>query len=640
MSDVEVLLTVGKLDASLALLTTQDHHVIEFPTMLLPDHVKAGSIVKLCVSQNLEEEKRQRRLFKDIQMKILEKYGTQKPKAPVLKIVNVTQTSCVLAWDPLSLGSARLKSLILYRQGIRSMVIPSPLKTTTTKISGLSVDTDYEFQLKLSTTSGQYWSEKIRMHTHKMTDMTGITVCLGPLDPLQNISDEQIAYSLQKIGARPMQKHAAIDTTHFVTNEVDNEDDPELARAKSSNIPIVRPEWVRACEVERRIVGVRGFYLDADPGILKSYQFPKINASKVKFADKAETLGDNKEGETEKETEDVRGEEHTKREGDEIKEQETKMEVTEAKKDLSEKDKLKQGSEAATETTTEVKDEIVQNEQDVSGGKNEEESAQVSGSEEKETRETEPGADKKIQDSEDSSVTQVENARSEPGEPKETAFEEKVDASKEEKATNPEEVEEAVIEAEPVTKKDVSEDIPAVAEGGATIETKPEEANDGIVEHKEEASEVSEEKSDSTNMDAVGAVEEKPGGMNEEANEASERKSDDARTEANETSEGKSDDTRIEVDATQIQEPKTEVISESRAEESAKETESEIPEIQPSETQDNADSSHPKTESQEPTSEPTSNNPTLTPTPGTGGGSGSSSGSSKKNKKKNKNKKK
>nr|4IN3_A Chain A, Chitin biosynthesis protein CHS5 [Saccharomyces cerevisiae]4IN3_C Chain C, Chitin biosynthesis protein CHS5 [Saccharomyces cerevisiae] len=76
MSSVDVLLTVGKLDASLALLTTQDHHVIEFPTVLLPENVKAGSIIKMQVSQNLEEEKKQRNHFKSIQAKILEKYGT------------------------------------------------------------------------------------------------------------------------------------------------------------------------------------------------------------------------------------------------------------------------------------------------------------------------------------------------------------------------------------------------------------------------------------------------------------------------------------------------------------------------------------------------------------------------------------
>ncbi|CAI4662747.1 BAM_G0037900.mRNA.1.CDS.1 [Saccharomyces cerevisiae] len=293
MSSVDVLLTVGKLDASLALLTTQDHHVIEFPTVLLPENVKAGSIIKMQVSQNLEEEKKQRNHFKSIQAKILEKYGTHKPESPVLKIVNVTQTSCVLAWDPLKLGSAKLKSLILYRKGIRSMVIPNPFKVTTTKISGLSVDTPYEFQLKLITTSGTLWSEKVILRTHKMTDMSGITVCLGPLDPLKEISDLQISQCLSHIGARPLQRHVAIDTTHFVCNDLDNEEsNEELIRAKHNNIPIVRPEWVRACEVEKRIVGVRGFYLDADQNILKNYTFPPVNEEELSYSKENEQVAE------------------------------------------------------------------------------------------------------------------------------------------------------------------------------------------------------------------------------------------------------------------------------------------------------------------------------------------------------------
>ena len=297
MSSVDVLLTVGKLDASLALLTTQDHHVIEFPTVLLPENVKAGSIIKMQVSQNLEEERKQRNHFKSIQAKILEKYGTHKPENPVLKIVNVTQTSCVLAWEPLKLGSAKLKSLILYRKGIRSMVIPNPFKVTTTKISGLSVDTPYEFQLKLLTTSGTLWSEKIILRTHKMTDMSGITVCLGPLDPLKEISGSQVSQCLSHIGARPLQRHVAIDTTHFVCNDLDNEEsDEELMKAKHNNIPIVRPEWVRACEVEKRIVGVRGFYLDADQSILKSYIFPPINEEEVSNSKENETVPEDIKG--------------------------------------------------------------------------------------------------------------------------------------------------------------------------------------------------------------------------------------------------------------------------------------------------------------------------------------------------------
>ncbi|CAI4046838.1 Chs5p SKDI_12G3610 [Saccharomyces kudriavzevii IFO 1802] len=303
MSSVDVLLTVGKLDASLALLTTQDHHVIEFPTVLLPENVKAGSIIKMQVSQNLEEERKQRKHFKSIQAKILEKYGTHKPESPVLKSVNVTQTSCVLAWEPLKLGSAKLKSLILYRKGIRSMVIPNPFKVTTTKISGLSVDTPYEFQLKLTTTSGTLWSEKIILRTRKMTDMSGITVCLGPLDSLKEISDAQISQCLSHIGARPLQRRVAIDTTHFVCNDLDNEEsNEELMKAKHNNIPIVRPEWVRACEVEKRIVGVRGFYLDADQSILKDYTFPPVNEKELANSNDDETVPvtavENKEPET------------------------------------------------------------------------------------------------------------------------------------------------------------------------------------------------------------------------------------------------------------------------------------------------------------------------------------------------------
>jgi hypothetical protein len=53
-----------------------------------------------------------------------------------------------------------------------------------------------------------------------------------------------------------------IDTTHFVCTEGRGRD---WERAVEMNIPVVRPEWVEGCEREGRIVGVRGYYLDANP---------------------------------------------------------------------------------------------------------------------------------------------------------------------------------------------------------------------------------------------------------------------------------------------------------------------------------------------------------------------------------------
>ncbi|CEP21539.1 CHS5 [Cyberlindnera jadinii] len=266
---VEVSLTVGKLDASLALLLTKDHHLIEFPTILLPDGVNAGSVVTIKCEQDLEQEKEEKRIFQETQDKILELFGTNEPKAPVLKLKNVTQTSAVLEWDPVDLGSASIKSLSLYKNGSRLGQIPNPLVTTTTKLSGLQIDAGYEFHLRLSTTAGVYESEHLEVQTHKMTDLSGITVCIGQIDPKEGVTLEDIEHSLKTIGAKPSQTEVKVDTTHFVTTVGVGE---QWQKATDSNIPVVRPEWLKACETERRIVGVRNFYLNADPRFLETYK--------------------------------------------------------------------------------------------------------------------------------------------------------------------------------------------------------------------------------------------------------------------------------------------------------------------------------------------------------------------------------
>ena len=59
-----------------------------------------------------------------------------------------------------------------------------------------------------------------------------------------------------------MVENVRIDTTHFVCTEGRGH---QWERALEMNIPVVRPEWVEGCEREGRIVGVRGYYLNADP---------------------------------------------------------------------------------------------------------------------------------------------------------------------------------------------------------------------------------------------------------------------------------------------------------------------------------------------------------------------------------------
>ncbi|KAI9846054.1 MAG: Chitin synthase, class 5 [Thelocarpon superellum] len=253
-----ISLTVGKVDAGVAVLLTQDKRLIEFPSILLPPHITSGSIVDITVARNLTSEIESQAAFTSLQNDIFTTFGQRSPSPPTLRCRNATQTSVVLEWDPIDLATADLRSLSLYRNGSKAGTIPRPQETRSTKISGLAIDTEYTFHLVLRTSAGTYSSERLQVKTHKMTDLSGITVTPGVLPtPLR----QSLEKAVQRIGAK-MSDTVRIDTTHFVCTEGRGE---QWEKAVEGNIPVVRPEWLEGCEREGRIVGVRGYYLNADP---------------------------------------------------------------------------------------------------------------------------------------------------------------------------------------------------------------------------------------------------------------------------------------------------------------------------------------------------------------------------------------
>ena len=213
-------------------------------------------------------------MFNTLQERILNKYGLASPAAPNLRLRGATQTSVVLEWDPIQLETSSLRSLSLYRNNSKAGNIPRPLDMFSTKISGLAVDSEYSFHLVLRTSGGTYASNTLNIRTHKMTDLTGIVVTPGVLP--QQLRDS-LEVAVERIGAR-MADSVRIDTTHFVCTEGRGRD---WDRAVEMNIPVVRPEWVEGCEREGKIVGVRGYYLDAKPKDRQVGSNPAINAGTV-----------------------------------------------------------------------------------------------------------------------------------------------------------------------------------------------------------------------------------------------------------------------------------------------------------------------------------------------------------------------
>lgn len=208
------------------------------------------------MSRNLSSERAAAQKFAELQSDLFSTFGQATPSAPVLRCRNVTQTSVVLEWDPVSLATAELRTLSLYRNGSKAGNIPRDKLST--KISGLQVDHEYTFHLVLRTSAGTYSSERLTIMTQKLTDLTGITITPGVMaQPLRDSLEETV----KQVGAKLIDT-VRIDTTHFVCTEGRGQ---AWEKALEMNIPVVVPDWIKGCQREGRIVGVRGYYLNADP---------------------------------------------------------------------------------------------------------------------------------------------------------------------------------------------------------------------------------------------------------------------------------------------------------------------------------------------------------------------------------------
>ncbi|QRW16180.1 Chitin biosynthesis protein CHS5 [Rhizoctonia solani] len=262
-------------NAGMAILIGERAHLIEFPSLLLPPGVTSGSIVNISVNRNVAEEKRQQKEFWELQDSILETFGQVAPEPPVVearrKVRNVTQTSVTLEWPLIKLATAKLRSLDIYRNGQRLATIPSPTTNTSTKLSGLDVNTEYTFQLVLRTTAGTYPSNVIRLRTHTITDTSGISVCFGTVQ--DTVMLEQAKLVLREMRAKWSDK-IQIDTTHFVcttpaaapsSGQATGGPSVEYQKALQMSIPVVQPHWILACHAEKKMVPISGYYLGATP---------------------------------------------------------------------------------------------------------------------------------------------------------------------------------------------------------------------------------------------------------------------------------------------------------------------------------------------------------------------------------------
>ncbi|RKP09754.1 hypothetical protein THASP1DRAFT_34326 [Thamnocephalis sphaerospora] len=250
--------TVGKVDAGMAILLTEDNHLIEFPSLLLPAGVAAGAVVNISVRRDPSAESAERREFFELQERVLREFGTAPPEPPHLQVRSTTQTSVTLSWTPLVLHAADLRSLEVYRDGERCHLNFPALESRWAKVTGLEVDREYEFFLRMRTSAGTFESNRLRTRTHTLDNLTGIHVSFGPREQQeQQDAIDAIKECLDRIGARWSDSVTA-DTTHLLARR---QGGTSYEAATRWNIPVVKPEWLFVCEQKGRLQPAGTYYL-------------------------------------------------------------------------------------------------------------------------------------------------------------------------------------------------------------------------------------------------------------------------------------------------------------------------------------------------------------------------------------------
>lgn len=308
-----IILTVGKIEAGVAMLLTENLQIVEFPSSLLPNEVESGSLVSIKIRRDTEAEAQAIEEFEKLQEEIYKEFGrpieikddpssTAKefdPNNPLelhLFLHSLSQTTATLKWNEVDLGRCEFKGIDCFLNGLKASN-STMLKQNCLKLSGLDMGKKYKAQICLRTTGGNFTSQMLEFQTHDISNLSGLVVVLGFME--EERKNEVVAY-LDSVQAKYSNQFVP-DATHFVTDskpdtsmnnlgfpdatniskgvshvmsnpEISNisklsisaeaEEICSLEAAKAMNIPVVRSEWLLSCKSLGKMAPVRDFYFE------------------------------------------------------------------------------------------------------------------------------------------------------------------------------------------------------------------------------------------------------------------------------------------------------------------------------------------------------------------------------------------
>jgi hypothetical protein len=114
---------------------------------------------------------------------------------------------------------------------------------------------DYQIWVVLRTSAGSFTSNKLFVRTHSIDNLTGLNPTFGQFSNPTEVGE--LIDILNNMGAT-FTEDLSSDNTHFICTIPKG---PKYERALELNIPIVSPEFLKACEAQRRVMPAHLFYM-------------------------------------------------------------------------------------------------------------------------------------------------------------------------------------------------------------------------------------------------------------------------------------------------------------------------------------------------------------------------------------------
>jgi hypothetical protein len=260
--EIVVPLTVGKIESGAAIVLTDDLHMLEIPSTLLPN-ATVGTVLQIRITGASDLQLAREADFLTLQTAILREFGGRPDEERIegcLKMIDNTHTTVTVGWpqweELRGPSQATLKSIDAYVDGRKLPVMTTD--ETLLRLTGLTPGTRYNVILIFRTTAGRFTTTNLSVATASYEDFSCLRV-----HP-DGLSDDATA-ALRQLGVQLVEfqgDKTAIVVTGRTRDELANgDDDGQLMRmADEFNVPVVTKEWVQACKEAGRMQSVSQFY--------------------------------------------------------------------------------------------------------------------------------------------------------------------------------------------------------------------------------------------------------------------------------------------------------------------------------------------------------------------------------------------